>query len=473
MSSQRRTTPKGWLSREFFLSSMRGVRPPNLIPLDPSTGPRLAGVQGLRAAAALSILTFHVATKSSPEGGGFGLESFERWVVPQLALGVTLLLLLSGFLLYRPFAEAVMSAARVPRLRRYLVNRAWRIFPAYWAILLVTTFVFNTASAPVDGHARTGDLAEHSGIFVLNLFLLQGFIPDGVFTGIGPAWALTAVVTFYVVLPLLVLAAVGLAARASSRRGRTLAALVPAAALIGLGLVGKAIGTFVVPAGPSGGWGADWHTVIERSFFAHADIFGFGMAAAVAHVLATDGRRVPRWLPFALLSASLAIALPTTKLLETEVGGVNTLSNSAYDTLMAAAGGLFLLFVLLPPHLGSTNARLLTRVLETRYVVALGVVSYSLFLWHMPVIILLREHGLTLAGAGGFLVNELLVLGMAVALSVCTYHYFERPALIRKTRAPRNAKPEAVAAPHQRARTVSRQAADRDERGGGKPTRAA
>lgn len=379
---------------------------------------------------------FHVATKSAPDGRTFGVESFERWVVPQLALGVTLLLLLSGFLLYRPFAEAVMNEARLPSLRRYLVNRGWRIFPAYWAILLVTSFVFHTANVRVDGHSQPGDLTDDPGLFVLNLFLLQGFIPDGVFTGIGPAWALTAVVTFYAVLPLLVLVAVALAARSSSRRGRTLAALVPAAALICLGLVGKAIATFVVPPGPSGGWGADWHTVIERSFFAHADMFGFGVAVAVTHVLTTDGRRVPRWLPFALLSASLVIALPTTKLLETEMGAVNALSNSAYDTLMAAAGGLFLLFVLLPPYSGATNARLLTRVLETRYVVALGVVSYSLFLWHQPVIVLVREHGLTLAGASGLLVNELVVLGIAVLLSMLTYQCFERPALVRKVKRP-------------------------------------
>jgi peptidoglycan/LPS O-acetylase OafA/YrhL len=415
----------------------RGVRPPNLIPLDPSTGARLAGVQGLRAAAALSILTFHVATKSVPEGV-IGLESFERWVVPQLALGVTLLLLLSGFLLYRPFADAVLNEATPPSLRRYLVNRGLRIFPAYWAILLVTTFVFHTALVRVDGHLQPGDLTDEPRLFVLNLFLLQGFIPDGVLTGIGPAWALTAVVTFYAVLPLLVLVAVPLAAHASSRRGRALATLVPAAALIILGLVGKAIATFVVPPGPNGGWDDDWHSVIERSFLGHADMFGLGLAVAVAHVLTTDGRRFPRWLPLALLSASLVIALPTTKLLETEVGAVNSLSNSAYDTLMALAGGLFLLFVLLPPHPDATGPRTLTRVLETRYMVALGVVSYSLFLWHEPVIFFVREHGLTLGGRSGFFVNELVVLGVAVLLSLCTYQYFERPALMRKGRRARS-----------------------------------
>jgi peptidoglycan/LPS O-acetylase OafA/YrhL len=353
--------------------------------------------------------------------------------VPQLALGVTLLLLLSGFLLYRPFADALINQAPVPNLRRYLLNRGLRIFPAYWVILLVTVFVFHTAQVRVDGNLQVGDLTDDSHVFVLNLFLLQGFTPDGVLTGIGPAWALTTVVTFYAVLPLLVLVAVLLAAQSSSPRGRTLAAFVPAVALIILGLIGKATSTFLVPPGPGGGWAADWHSVIERSFFAHADMFGFGVAVAVAHVLLT-GRRSPRWLPLVLLSAAVVIALPTTKLLETEVGSVNSFSNSAYDTLMAVAGGLFLLFVVLPAHFGASGSRPLTRVLETRYVVALGVVSYSLFLWHEPVIHLLREQNLTRAGPSGLLVNELVVLGAAVLLSMCTYQYLERPALIRKGR---------------------------------------
>ena len=409
------------------------MRPPNLIPVDPSTGPRLDGIQGLRAAAALSIVTFHVARHSAPEGRGFGLVSFDRWVVPQLALGVTLLLLLSGFLLYRPFASALVNQTPVPNLRRYLVNRGVRIFPAYWVILLVTVFIFHSALVWADGLLEVGDLADHPGVFFLNVFLLQGFVPVGVLTGIGPAWALTAVVTFYAVLPLLVLLAVRLAAYSSSRQGRTLAALAPALALIAFGLVGKAISAFVVPPGPDGGWGSDWHSVIERSFVANADIFGFGVAVAVVHVLMTDRRRYPRWLPLALLLAALMIALPTTKFLENEVGAAG-LSNSAYDTLMAAAGALVLLFVVLPTRSNANRSRPLTRLLETRYIVALGVVSYSLFLWHEPVIYLLREGGVTRAGPSGFLMNEALVLTLAVVLSVCTYQYLERPALVRKGR---------------------------------------
>jgi peptidoglycan/LPS O-acetylase OafA/YrhL len=359
-----------------------------------------------------------------------------RYFVPQLALGVTLLLLLSGFLLYRPFAASIIRGTERPSLTRYLVNRAWRIFPAYWFILLVTVFVFQTSLVRTESGLESARLSD-PGLLLLNLFLLQGFVPNGVLTGIGPAWALTAVVTFYAILPLLVLLAAALAARASTLRGRFIAALVPAVALVLVGLAGKATAAFVIPPGASGGWGADWHSVVERSFFGHADMFGFGMAVAVIHVQRADGRlRLPRWWRGAALAAMLAVALPTTKIFETEVDfRIDAVSNFTYDVVMAAVGGLFLAFVLLPDP-GSSRPWLLVRLLETRLIVAVGVVSYSLFLWHEPLILLLREHGATFAGTGGFLANELLVGVLALALSIITYHYLELPALLRKARKP-------------------------------------
>jgi peptidoglycan/LPS O-acetylase OafA/YrhL len=61
------------------------------------------------------------------------------------------------------------------------------------------------------------------------------------------------------------------------------------------------------------------------------------------------------------------------------------------------------------------------------------VASYSLFLWHYPVIWWLREHGLTLGGGwGDLLINAAIVVAVAGSLSALTYRYVERPALARK-----------------------------------------
>jgi peptidoglycan/LPS O-acetylase OafA/YrhL len=74
-----------------------------------------------------------------------------------------------------------------------------------------------------------------------------------------------------------------------------------------------------------------------------------------------------------------------------------------------------------------------------------GVVSYSLFLWHEPIIWWLRDRGLLAigTGVGGFLVNLVIVGTVSLALSALTYRLVELPALRRKARTP--TRDEAVA----------------------------
>jgi peptidoglycan/LPS O-acetylase OafA/YrhL len=347
----------------------------------------------------------------------------------QLPLGVTLFFVLSAFLLYRPFAKAVLRPRPFPNVRTYLRNRALRILPAYWFILFVTGLVLqSTYVREPDSRLGTGALDDPL-LFVLNAAFLQSFQPSTIITGIGPAWSLVDEVIFYLMLPLLGLMAWRLGRRASTRQGRRLAALAPAAVLLAIGLSGKAVAGFVVPGEP---WDASWHTVIERSFWAHADFFAFGMVVAVLHVEVEDGvLRPPAWVWKATAAAFVGLAMATAKFTTPEGLADGSVSNSAYDTLMAIALALFLALVVLPTPARPT---ILVRLLETRFFVAVGVVSYSIFLWQVPVIFWAREHGLTVAGSPGVVVN-LAVLGTLVfVLSVLSYRFVEYPALIRKAK---------------------------------------
>jgi peptidoglycan/LPS O-acetylase OafA/YrhL len=68
--------------------------------------------------------------------------------------------------------------------------------------------------------------------------------------------------------------------------------------------------------------------------------------------------------------------------------------------------------------------------------VAVGLASYSLFLWHEPVVRWLQQRGLTSGGTGGFWVNLLVLGALSGLLSGLTYRFVERPALRRKTGRP-------------------------------------
>jgi peptidoglycan/LPS O-acetylase OafA/YrhL len=398
--------------------------PPGVIP---SFGTRIAGIEGLRAIAALSIVLLHAWSDASPAGPpDLGVLS---GFVPDLAFGVTLFFTLSGFLLYRPFVAALLEAGRRPSVRSYLRNRALRILPAYWVILLVSALLLRTVVVwAADGKPVASGLGG-MGLLRDALFL-QPYDPDTVATGIGPAWSLAVEVVFYLVLPVLAVLAFALARRVRSDRGRLAAALAPAALLLVLGVVGKAAAQYVLPPlTPFDGWEQDWHSVLERSFLVQADLFSFGMAVAVLRAEVDTGRAiVTRTRRRLLLAGALGAYLVTAKM--THVN--EQLSYSRYNTLMAFGCAALVALVVLPTASGGRSP--IVRVLELRPLVAAGLVSYSIFLWHHPLALWLREHALTRAGAGGFVVNALLLLAVTLAFSVVTYRLVEYPALKLKRR---------------------------------------
>jgi peptidoglycan/LPS O-acetylase OafA/YrhL len=193
------------------------------------------------------------------------------------------------------------------------------------------------------------------------------------------------------------------------------------------GLTGKTVSGWV-GSGPDDGWGPDWNSVLERSFLCHIDLFAFGMALAVIHVQAADGL-----LRIGGRAARLVIAIGAVSayvLTTTSMAEGNQLGNSRVNTVMALSCALFLALVVLPPAPPRRSA--LVRVLETRPFVFVGLVSYSVFLWHLPVILAMREHGLTMSAAPGFFVNLVTVGAVTLVLSMLTYRLVEEPALRRK-----------------------------------------
>jgi peptidoglycan/LPS O-acetylase OafA/YrhL len=393
------------------------------------SGSRLAGVEGLRGLAATSILVYHCWRYGTPGGARVDLGLLSRFALPHLPVGVTLFFTLSGFLLYRPLAAAALRDSSGPGLRAYLRNRALRILPAYWVILLVTAVLIPAALVQRSGGTvELGRLVQHPGVLLANLMLTQNYIPGALDTGIGPAWSLAVELVFYLVLPGLGWLAAACARRTPTRSRRTWAALVPAVLLMLVGLAGKALATFVVPS--SNGY---WYAMLVRSFLYHADLFGFGMVLGVLRVNLEDGElRLPAWWRRMTVAAlglvALAIALLADRGLLPAWGVLNP-----YQRLTSLACALLLALVVLP---GPEPARPspLVRLLETRLFVAAGLASYSLFLWHEPVVRWLEGHRLTVGGASGFWINLVLLGVVAGGLSALTYRYVERPALSRKAR---------------------------------------
>jgi peptidoglycan/LPS O-acetylase OafA/YrhL len=415
-------------------------------------------VEGLRALAATSVLVFHCWLYSAPDGQRVDLGLLSRFALRHLPAGVLLFFTLSGFLLYRPLAASVLRQAPRPSVRRYLRNRALRILPAYLLVLLVVGVLLPAA---LTGRGSSGNpigrLVGDPGVLLANAFLLQNYFPASMDSGIGPAWSLAVELVFYLVLPLLGWLAATCARAAGTPWSRTGAALVPVAVMIAIGLSGSLVASQVVPPGSGA-----WHGGVVRSFWNHADLFALGMALAVVRVNLEDGRlRLPSWWRTAATAGLVMVTLVT--VLVTDRGRIYQYQGAlVYETLVIVACALLLALVVLPVT-ASAPPPALVRLLDTRVFVAVGLASYSLFLWHEPVVRWLQQHRWTVGGSGGFWIN-LLVLGLLSGLlSGLTYRFVERPALSRKTGRPPPG-PTASATPAQ----VSGQAAQ-SSKGDGHP----
>lgn len=398
----------------------------------PSWGRRLLGIEGLRAFAAVAVMLTHVqgklgeASVSGPWEKVFGFTSH----------GLTLFFALSGFLLFRPFAAALINGTARPATGKYVINRLLRIYPGYIVILVLVSFVIGAANtrAPTwgdDGFGRTnasiGFLHDPAG-FIASLFMVQTMFPATNRLGIGVAWSLSVELTFYILLPLLAM----LAGSMLKRSNRPLIAVASAPLLLfGLGLCGKAVSTIIAKSYPERlhfalEWGDNWVSVFNRSILVHADLFAYGMAAAVIVVLAQSQKVRPetiRLIARVSIGVSISFALI----------GFSGFGRILTDSLVGVACGALLLVVVLPDGRGNHSA--VSRALESAPLRYTGLVSYSFYLWHVPVIWLLENRGLILPDTPiGLLGNCVIVFLVSLALASATYFLVEAPALRLKKR---------------------------------------
>ncbi|MFD6547740.1 acyltransferase family protein, partial [Bacillus cereus] len=111
------------------------------------------------------------------------------------------------------------------------------------------------------------------------------------------------------------------------------------------------------------------------------------------------------------------------------------------DTGFAVLAAAVIALVVLPTRRGHQGR--IARALEWlpfRYV---GLVSFSFYLWHVPIIWLLDRWGITAdTSTGGLLMNTALVFVVTLALASATYFGVEKQALDLKHRTDTAAKAE-------------------------------
>lgn len=374
----------------------------------PPGNPRFPLFDSLRGIAVLAVLVFHVFLVS----GALGRRGIGDAVTVLGSHGPILFFAISGFLLYRPWVAARAAGAPPLEIGRYARRRALRILPAYWMALTVL------AIFPGVSGAFGADWWRY-------YLFLQAYAEDTVGRGIPVAWTLCVEVAFYLALPLWALAV---------RHARLRTDLVALAIVAVAGAAVQLAATREVAG-----------DLLAQSLVGQSTWFALGMALAVASVAGRSfGRPGLCWAGAAAAFAGLAVLRYDTgglfgivAALRTPQPVVRTLAELALTAVLTA-------LLLLPAIAGERGGGFPRRVLRAAPLAWLGLVSYSVYLWHLTLAELLAmpaapQHfdarGLDLAGRipeGATPALLVLTLAASCAVAALSYRWVELPFLRRK-----------------------------------------
>ena len=336
------------------------------IAVSPVTGEsrtRFAGLDGLRAVAAIGIFVHHVGFWSTATFSGY----WGRYI-GRLDIGVPVFFTLSGFLLFRPIVVSILDDRPLRPAIVHLWRRAMRLYPAFWvALALIVTL--------------TSERFEDVSGGVVTVLLIQIHWPSHALGPMLQAWSLATEVSFYAMLPLLarVLRPL-LADRDRDGRRNGLFLVIGAGYLFSLMF---RVAMFGLDTG--------WSGVAAMWLPAMFDYFAIGMAIAVLHVGFPEGtsarvrldslagRAWLWWLGaavvFHVVSQNMGLALGL---------GAASWPREVSRQFLYGLIGFLLLF---PIVFGANRPSNVRRFVSSRVMEWLGTISYSIYLWHMVFIV--------------------------------------------------------------------------------------
>jgi peptidoglycan/LPS O-acetylase OafA/YrhL len=351
---------------------------------------RLAGLDGIRGLAALYVVVNHIFLRAFP---GYPVDHAPFWAGWFIygRFAVVVFIVLSGFSLALSPAR---HGWRLDSVRRFASRRARRILPAYWAALAFSLAVAWLVVPPPGQGAPTGRSVLVNGLLVQNLVGAPS--PNRSF------WSMAVEAQLYVFFPLLLLMVRRFGAAVMVG---TVTLMVAAVGIFGPHV--SKLDTFVIQSPPD-----------------LAALFAVGiLAAGIAG--ASGARRDWPWHWFALAAAAPVLATIWWR------GSVWTLDHLFWVDLALGPAVACLLV-----GLAAGRPAALMRLLETRPIRGLGLSSYSLYLTHGPIVVLVYEKVVGPRfghGAGAFLATFALAVPLTIAFARLFSELFETTVRRRRS----------------------------------------
>lgn len=333
-------------------------------------------IDGLRAIAIIFVLFYHLH-----------LHFFQSGF-----LGVDIFFVISGFLITLHIAQGIKEKSF--SFKTFYLKRARRILPALITVLMATSVAAYFLFLPYDLEQFSGSLLATMG-FYSNLYFwktvsVSYFAPDVLIMPLLHTWSLAIEEQFYIIWPLF------------------------------LYFSYKYI--------------SDFKVICITSFIAITSLlFYILFQRHLVFVFYSPISRAFELLIGALLAINYdKIKLPTNKILchSLSIIGLTMILFSA--TLMQKND--FQSIAILIPCLGAfililtgkKNYPLGNKILSNRILVFIGLISYSLYLWHWPIIAFVHYFGIPLN-----LQNDTLIIISSFLLSFLTWKFIEQPAIFK------------------------------------------
>jgi peptidoglycan/LPS O-acetylase OafA/YrhL len=310
-----------------------------------------AEVQALRAVAVLLVLAFHL-WPSAVTGGYVGVDVF---------------FVISGFLITGHIVRD-LDAGRFG-LGRFYVRRARRLLPAAMVVLLAVTLTIVLLTPHTRWMSSMQQILASAG-YVQNWVLANADVdylsPNSTPTAVQHFWSLSVEEQFYFVWPVLLLAAAWL----TRRRRKRVRRLAVGGVMLAVTLVSLGYGLWATATNPAGAY-----------FFSTTRMWEFAVGGLLALALQSGVRAVGErhHVLAGLLCWSGLAAITASAFLYTE-----RTAFPGYAAILPVAGSLAVIAA--GPVRGLWSPAPLVRFRGTQFV---GDVSYSLYLWHWPLIVLL------------------------------------------------------------------------------------
>jgi peptidoglycan/LPS O-acetylase OafA/YrhL len=347
----------------------------------------LPGLDGLRGAAVLLVLLYHLE-----------IEGFEGGF-----LGVDVFFVLSGFLITSLLIGEFHERSRVD-LVGFWLRRARRLLPAVFVMITAVVAIGPTIDATLRNRLRWDAIA--SIFYVVNwryVITGQSYAAESTDPSmLGHLWSLAIEEQFYVVWPLVVLGG-GLALRNFGSRGRSIALVVIHAAIV---------------ASAAALWLAfDRFDPSAAYFSTHTRVFeplaGAALAIAMSprQFVGHREERAHRVDDLVFIAAVVVMVWAVASL---------TFTQERYYRGGAIAVTIATVTLIAAITRGSTIGK---AAVGGRVLGACGRVSYGLYLWHWPIIVWLDEDR---TGWSGFPLFAARVATIALT-TVVSYRYVEQP----------------------------------------------